>query len=85
MALICVVFHFSVTFSFLIQSALQEKLSTTEQNLQTQAKDSQEKIEALHKQLQEAKSLSQVGLILKLILGFIFFSCITLEGCILIQ
>ena len=63
----------------LFQNVLQEKLSATEQNLQTQAKDNQEKIEALHKQLQEAKSLSQVGLMLKLILRSIFFSCLTLK------
>ena len=47
-------------FSLKFQSALQEKLSATEQNLQTQVKDNQEKIEALHKQLQKAKTLSQV-------------------------
>ena len=64
-------------FSLKFQSALQEKLSTTEQNLQTQVKDNQKKIEALHKQLQESKTLSQVGLILEIILSFIFFLCIT--------
>ena len=46
---------------YFFQSALQEKLSTNEQNLQTQAKNNQEKIEALHKQLQKSKTLSQVN------------------------
>ncbi len=44
----------------LFQSTLQEKVATSEQNLQTQAKNSEEKIEALHKQLQESKTAAQV-------------------------
>ena len=46
---------------FYLKSTLQEKFSTTEQNLELQAKDSQQKIEALHKQLQEAKTAFQVS------------------------